>query len=104
MVSGSWARRLVGAFGASLLVLLLGSSYSFAADCTGPTDPDPLCTPVASPAPSVTADPPAPSPTPSVAADPATVVLGEDQFAALLWIGGAVLAVSLVGVVGSWAK
>jgi hypothetical protein len=107
MVTAHWSRRLVQALGAAALVVLLGSSYSYAADCTGPDDPDPLCTPVASPSPSVTPDPApsvTPDPAPSISADPASVVLGADQFDALVWMGGALLMVSIVGVVGSWSR
>lgn len=105
MVRGNLLRRVGSALGASALVILLGSSYSFAAECTGPDDPDPTCTPA--PTSSVTPDPVpsvAPDPAASVAADPATVQLDAGQFDALLWVGGAVLMVSIVGVVGSWSR
>jgi hypothetical protein len=108
MVSRNMLRRIGATLSSCVLVLLLGSSYSYAADCTGPADPDPLCTPVASPAPSVSPDPVpsvSPSVVPSDAPVPATVVvLTDEQWAPLIWCGGALLCLSIIGVIGSWSR
>jgi hypothetical protein len=107
MVSRDLVRRLVAALGASLLVVLLGSSYSYAADCVGPDDPPGCVTPAPSvtpdPAPSVTPDP-APSVTPDPAPSESVVVLTEAQWGPLIWGMGALLCLSLVSVIGSWSR
>lgn len=96
MVSVSWPRRIWSALASMALVVLLGglfTSSAYAVDCTVPgVDDPPGCTD--------------PSPTPSATPDPVPteVVLSADQFDAVFWVLGATLAVSLVGVVGSWSK
>lgn len=112
MVAREVAGRIAATLSACVLVLLLGSSYSYAADCVGPDDPPGCVTPAPSvspdPVPSVSPDP-VPSATPSVvpsdAPVPATVVVLTDaQWAPLIWCGGALLCLSLVSVIGSWSR
>lgn len=109
MVAIRWATRIGATLWACLMVVLFGSLFSAASavDCVGPDDP-PGCV---TPAPSVTPDPtpsvspdPVPSASASASAVPQEVVLSADQFDAVLWVGGALLAVTLVGVVGSWSR
>ncbi|MGB7982870.1 MAG: hypothetical protein WCF36_18970 [Candidatus Nanopelagicales bacterium] len=84
--------------------LLLVSPSVLAAECVGPDSPAD-CTPVASPAPSVIPDPaPAAEPDPADSPASSVVVLDADQMDALVWIGGAVLAVSIASLVGSWSR
>lgn len=91
--------------GAAALLVALGV-FAYAAgpaqavDCVGPGDP-PGCV---TPSPTAT---PAPDPTPSATATLPTevvVVLGAEQYEPLLFGVGVIACLSLVGVIGSWAR
>lgn len=100
------------------LVVVYGATQAQAEDCIGPDDPVGCVTPSPTvepdPTPSATVSPdPTPEPSGSVSPSPAVSVtpdavtvttLDPEQFDAFLWIGGAVLAVSLAGLVGSWSR
>ncbi|MGV1037948.1 MAG: hypothetical protein ACOYD0_13120 [Candidatus Nanopelagicales bacterium] len=111
-------RLIASAAALAGLVVFAGATGALAEDCVGPDDPPGCVTPAPTvtpdPTPSATVSPdPTPEPTGSVSPSPAVSVtpdavtvttLDPDQFDAFLWVGGALLAVSLIGLVGSWSR